>query len=233
VLLPRFVRQFLWQRRLIPSAAAIFLACIVTVYSGLNVVVFVRGADRAGEALGNLTDRKSSDATLKTFIDNWKNTVGVADAARRLSLGVVQAETPDDNAAIEAALSNILENSPVSDTVWQQLAQIRLMRSAATDTVLAAFRMSDLTGSHEGGAMVARGLFGLEHWTDLPESDRHVVVRDVLATIGLEFRPQKQYRQVLAAKSELERDDILAAFTASGRATPELIQALSGSRDQD
>jgi hypothetical protein len=59
------------------------------------------------------------------------------------------------------------------------------------------------------------------------------VVRDVLATIGLEFKPQKQYRRILAAKSDAERDDILAALTASGLATPKLMQELSGSNGQD
>lgn len=232
MLLPGFGRSILRQS-LSASALAIFLASAATAYYGGSLAVFLRGAAWAGEALGGSAETGGGPAAVKPFAANWQNTAGIADQARRLGLGVVEAEAPDDGAAVATALSDILANSPVSDTFWQQLADARLKSGAPIENVLAAFRMSDVAGSHEGGAMVARGLFGLEHWTNLPEADRRIVVRDVLATIGQEFKPQKQYRRILAAKSDAERDDVLAALTASGLATPKLMQELRGSNGQD
>jgi hypothetical protein len=211
-----------------PIAIAIFLLCMITAYSGANLLMFMQGADRVVDALDSSSESAQPPAAgaLNSFIANWKNTAGIADVARMLGLTVVRAVTPDDKAAIELAISEIAENSPTSSAVWQELAQSRLERGASMENVLAAFHMSDLTGSHEGGTMVQRAIFGLEHWSELPEADRHIVIRNVAATIDSEHRPQENYREVLAAKSEAERDEVRAALTAFGLATPAVLQAL-------
>ena len=204
-------------------AVAVFLVCIFTAYNGANLLLFLRGADRI---VDSLITSPGSAQQVGSFIANWKNTAGIADDARMLGLTVVRAETPDDKAAIEAAESEIAENSPTSSRVWQDLAQSRLKRGASMESVLAAFHMSDLTGSHEGGTMMQRAIFGLEHWSALPEADRRVVIRSVVATIDTEYRPQDRYREILAAKSELERDQVRAALVKFGLATPAVLQAL-------
>jgi hypothetical protein len=204
-------------------AVAVFLVCIITAFNGANLLLFLRGADRV---VDSLISSPGSARQAGSFIANWKNTAGIADEARRLGLTVVRAETPDDKAANEAAESEIAENSPTSSRVWQDLAESRLKRGAAMESVLAAFHMSDLTGSHEGGAMMQRAIFGLEHWSALPEADRHVVIRSVAATIDTEYRPQDRYRAILATKSELERDEVRAALVEFGLATPAVLQAL-------
>lgn len=214
--------------RLNPSTLVIALVCILTVYSGAKLCVFLHGVD---ETLAALDTPSESNARLATsaamdFVTRWKNVGGAADSARRLALGIVQAEMPNDKAALEAALSEVVENSPTSDTVWQDLAEMRQARGRPIDSVLTAFRMSDLTGSHEGGGMIRRAIFGLEHWKDMPELDRRTVVRDLLATINPEMKPQERYREILAAKSELERDSIRAAILESGLANRGALPAL-------
>jgi hypothetical protein len=94
------------------------------------------------------------------------------------------------------------------------------------ETVLAAFHMADLTGSHEGPTMVERSAFGLEHWSELPQEDQQIVVRDIAATIDPEQRPQESYLKILAAKSEAERDQVRATLMELGLATPAVLQAL-------
>ena len=89
------------------------------------------------------------------------------------------AETPNDNAAIEGALDELAAVSPTSTATWQALAEIRKARGEPMERVLAAFRMSALTGSHEGYFMMQRAIFGLAHWNELPEEDRRIVVRDI------------------------------------------------------
>ena len=74
--------------------------------------------------------------------------------------------------------------------------------------------------------MIQRANFWLEHWTELPASDRRIVMRDVLSTIGPRYTPETTYREIIAAKPAAERDDIRSAFLSSGLATPELMRAL-------
>jgi hypothetical protein len=200
---------------------------MITAYSGGELAVFWLSSNRVWDTLATTQSPPNpvNDAQ-KSFIANWKNQAGVADSVRSLSLSIVRANNPDDKAAIEQAVSEIAENSPTTDTVWLDLAEIRLARGASMESVLAAFHMSHLTGSHEGFTMERRAIFGLEHWTELPEADRHIVVRDVAATIGPVFRHEERYRKILATKSQDERDEVRAALTKFGLATPAVLQAL-------
>jgi hypothetical protein len=214
-----------------PIAIAFFLVCIVTAYSGANLLVFLHGVDRVADALDSFTEntQPSPAGELNSFIAKWKNTAGIADVARMQGLTVVRTVTPDDKAAIELAASEIAENSPTSSRAWQDLAQARLERGAPMESVLAAFHISDLTGSHEAPTMMQRAIFGLDHWSELPEAERQVVVRNMVATIVTiesEHMPQESYRKILAAKSEAERDQVRAALTKFGLATPAVLQAL-------
>jgi hypothetical protein len=216
------------QAKAKPITIAVFLVCMLTAYSGANLLVFLRGADRVAGVLDSLPENTPQPDTgaLKSFIINWKNSAGIADVARSLELTIVNAGTPTDKAAIETAVSEIAENSPTSSGAWQDLAQSRLERGAPMESVLAAFHMSDLTGSHEGPRMVQRATFGLEHWSELPEEDQHIVVRNMAATIDAEHRTQESYRKILAAKSDVERDQVRAALVKLGLATPAVLQAL-------
>ena len=99
-------------------------------------------------------------------------------------LDIIMAETPHDNAAIEGALAEIAAASPTSTATWLALAEVRKARGASMESVLAAFRMSSLTGSHEGYFMMQRAMFGLQHWKDLPEQDQRTVVRDLVQSFG-------------------------------------------------
>ncbi len=74
--------------------------------------------------------------------------------------------------------------------------------------------------------MVSRAEFGLEHWSDLPEPDRSTVIRDVLATIDSRSTIGIRYHDILAAKPATSRQEIRAAFIASGLATKAALQAL-------
>ena len=192
----------------------------VTAYCGANIVAFERLEDRVGG--GGVVGE------VQTWIDrvsNWKNTTGVATRARSLALDIVLAETPHDSPSIENALDDLIEASPTSAAAWQVRAGFQKTRGGSMENVLAAFRMSALTGSHEQYFMVQRAIFGLEYWSELPELDRQTVVRDLLGTAT--WPPEtERYRRIVARKSQAERDDIRAAVTASGLGTKDLLRAL-------
>jgi hypothetical protein len=219
--------------KLSPSALAILLVCAVTCYKGASFILFLSGADRV-----EVTLAESSAGALEpvhqlgmSFAEYWKNYSGVADRARRLKLTIAVDATEADEAAVETAIAEIAENSPTRDVIWLDLADSRLTRGEAMESVLAALRMSSLVGSHEGETMVRRAVFGLEHWNKLPQADRQTVVRDMAETADSPDPPPspwQQYRQILDTKSEIDRQEILSALMASGLVSSDLINALGG-----
>jgi hypothetical protein len=167
---------------------------------------------------------EAADSLLES-VAAWKNSPGVASRARSTVLDIVL-NHPTSVAVVAHALFDVVEASPTSSGAWQGLAEIESFRGDDMEHVLDAFRMSALTGSHEGNIMKRRALFGLKHWAEMPERDRDIVVRDALTTAKYPEYRTEDYRTVIALKSERERDDIRAAFTTSGLADQALLQAL-------
>jgi hypothetical protein len=210
-------------RILRPPTLGLLLLFGVTAYWGASIVAFEQLTNRVSKATNSssLGGHQTISSVLEP-VAPWTNTTGVAARARSLVLEILLTESPGDISAIERALGNLAETSPTSSGTWQALVQIKLARGEAIKEVLDAFRMSALTGSHEGYVMRQRAIFGLEHWTELSELDRRTVIRDVVPTVHLEHR----YSQILAAKSEAEREDIRSALAASGLATKDVLHAL-------
>jgi hypothetical protein len=190
------------------------------------LLIYFRASDRIAEVMEGSSEDPATRDQWKAFVTDWKTEAGVADAVRSWARVTVQGETPDDRAAIEAAISDVAENSPTEDMAWEDLAEFRLAHNAPRESVLAALRMAVLTGSHEGASIIQRATFWLEHWTALPPAERRTVARDVLTTIGPRYRPEVRYHEILAAKPAAEREAIHSALATSGLATPELMRKL-------
>jgi hypothetical protein len=191
-------------------------------YVGTNILRF--------EALWNRLWFGAADQPVTSALDSvsgWTNTSSVGIAARSLMLDIIMSENSRDFAAIEGSLSELAAVSPTSTATWEALAEVRKARGEPMESVLAAFRMSALTGSHEGYFMMQRAIFGLKHWKELPEQDRSAVARDMLLSIGpVDGRPLARYREILAAKPAAERDSVRSALLASGLASSNVLQAL-------
>jgi hypothetical protein len=209
-----------------PSAVGLLFVFGLTAFYGVELFAYQSLSDRISTELVRTpgTAQQIGEAD-KSAISSWTNVTGVSGWARGLLLAVIRADTPDDKVAIENASAEAAEVSPTWAAGWQDLAAARLASGASMEKLIAAFRMSNLMGSHEGFVMVRRAIFGLEHWADLPELDRRTVIRDVLATIGPD-RMNIRYHDILAAKSAAGREEIRAAFMASGLATKDVLQAL-------
>jgi hypothetical protein len=193
-------RRIAWSSSL--SSLGLLLVFAVTAYAGANLVAF--------------------HAHLVKSVSAWKNMTGLATEARILAFEIALA-TPGDTAGIDNALDEIVKASPTSVAAWQARTAYQAAHGVPMESVLAGFRMSALTGSHEGYYMVRRAMFGLQYWSELPEEDRLTVVRDLVS--GSDF-VLDTYRNVLAAKSKAERDEIRAKVIASGRASKALLQVL-------
>jgi hypothetical protein len=205
------------------SAFVLLLLFAVAAYCGADILRF--------EALRNRIWLSPSDEPLARVLDSvspWTNVSVVATPARSFMLDLIVADTPHDNAAIEGALGEIAAASPTSTAAWLSLAETRKALGAPMESVLAAFRMSSLTGSHEGFFMRQRANFGLLNWSALPEEARQIAIRDIVSSVGsaADYHPEGSYRKIIAGKSEVERDSIRAALLASGLATKDVLQAL-------
>jgi hypothetical protein len=199
------------------SALLLFALFVVTAYSGANVIAFERLENQVG-------GRSRQPIEMLGALLSWENMTGVAARARNLALNIVKANTPGDTAAVENALDEVVKASPTSVAAWQTRAAYQRALGVPMERVLPGFRMSVLTGSHEGYYMMQRVAFGLDYWTELPEEDRHAVIRDLVGSAS-EYGPDR-YRDIVAGKSQGERDEIRAAIMASGRGSKALLQAL-------
>ena len=200
------------------AAAGLFVLFAVIAYEGTHILTIERlergVSSQPGQSIENVLGA----------VSKWKDTSGVATWARRLTLDIVLARSVGDPAAIENALDELVKASPTSAGAWLARAEYYRSLGAPMERVLPGFRMSVLTGSHEGYYMTERVRFGLEQWTHLPEEDRRTVIRDLVGSAS-EFGPDR-YRKIVARKSQAERDEIRAAVEASGRSSERLLQSL-------
>jgi hypothetical protein len=210
-----------------PSAIGLLLVFGLTAYGGIELVAYQSFSDRVSVELfrQDRTGQESGGADSSAIL-SWTDVTGVSGWARGLFLAAVRGDTPGDKGAIAQAAEHAAEVSPTWAAGWQDVAAARLANGAPIEQVAAALHASKLTGSHEGFVVVRRALFGLEHWTDLLESDRRTVIDDVLATVGMHDHVNAEYHRLLAAKPAGERDEIRAAFVASGLATKDILRAL-------
>jgi hypothetical protein len=199
-------------------ALGLLVVFAVAAYGGANIIAFERLPGWVRSAAWQPVD------SLLAPILTWKNTTGVATRARTLVRDIVLVRTPGDTAAIENALREVAVASPTSVAAWQPLVSYQAARGIPMERVLVAFRMSVLTGSHEGYYMTQRAKFGLEYWSELPEVDRRIAIRDLVGS-ATDFGPDR-YRNIVASKSQAERDEIRAAVMASGRGSKALLQDL-------
>jgi hypothetical protein len=208
------------------SAAGLLFVFGLTAYYGVELFAYQSLSDRISTELGRVPGSAQQIGEAdKSAISSWSNVTGVAGWARGLLLAVIRADTPDDKLAIEVASADAAEVSPTWGAGWQDLAAARLATGAPMEKVIAAFRMSNLTGSHEGFVMARRAVFGLEHWSELPGADQRTVIRDVVATVG-PGSMNNRYHKILAAKSPASREEIRVALLASGLAAEQVLQAL-------
>src|SRR5213080_2947509 len=112
-----------------PVTFALLLVFGLTAYGGANILGF--------EALVNRLWFGPANQSLKSVLDSvsaWTNTSSVATAARSFMLEVILSEIPNDNAAIEGALTEMATASPLSTAIWVSLADARKARGAPMES---------------------------------------------------------------------------------------------------
>jgi hypothetical protein len=187
------------------TGAIVVGLCVFAVSRGLVILGFAIATQETSEG------RASQ-------IDGWFNTPLVATMALDQALdtaadanGVATAQRRDD------FLSELLSHRPLSPMAWLSLAAERQADGASQRDVLAALKMSALTGPNEAPVMWRRGMFSLQQWETLDPDFQRQTVRDLAGTIGqqlLDDSNVEQIRGVLSRKSTETRAQITSLLQA-------------------
>jgi hypothetical protein len=161
-----------------------------------------------------------SPAQTPAVFRPWVATPGLAGDALKAMLA--RPGDPTDAAAMAERvneLNALLERQPLSSEDWLLLAGARFVAAKPPADVLSAFRLSAITGSHEGAIMLQRGIFGLVEWQALPPEFRERTIADLAGALNdttvqdVDINPAKR---ILAAQSEMNREAIAALLDAEG-----------------
>jgi hypothetical protein len=197
---------------------------LVAMVLGIQVLRFHGMLDRVTWAQSILSAGTSGGtvvwAAAEKDLQRWTNSLGFMLIARAYRLDLQAATAPTVFADLEKAEIELIAASPTLPTSWQALAELRL---AGGDTAggLAAWRMSRLTGGHEGYLMVERATLGLKHWSDLGADDRQQVAREIAATADANG-PVSLYRDIFAAADPALREAVRIEMQAIGMSATDL-----------
>src|SRR5262245_12723081 len=155
------------------------------------------------------------------FINTWGAVPGLASKA--LQVGLTDEVNPSDTMVAyrrREILSEILSIKPLSSMDWFSLSTMRLATDQSTEDVLAALRLSMLTGPNEAYIMVKRGVFGASLWESLSPDLKSRVAYDLAPTLfprtPTEGAESGKLRALLSTKPEPVRQEIREALLAAG-----------------
>jgi len=115
----------------------------------------------------------------------WVGFPGLTGAALSASLTQLSDAADIDGVQRRAdELTALLSVRPLASREWLSLAGMRLAAGQPKSSVLAALRMSWITGPNEGTIMWQRGIFGVLIWELLPTEARKRTVRDLVGALA-------------------------------------------------
>jgi hypothetical protein len=178
--------------RLVTVAIVVGL-CAFAAARGWVIVAFASAARGTGDRGDNPIDAWFDTApvaamALDTALDEMADADGLTAVKRRVDL-----------------LTELLSHRPLSSMAWLSLADGRLLSGAPYKDVLAALKMSSLTGPNEARIMWRRGMFSLQQWESLPAEFQQQAARDLAGPVGAGFLDDNNVRQI---KSVLGRKPV-------------------------
>lgn len=173
--------------------------CAFTIAQGWSVIDFAhsRAANDAGSARAWI-GVPAFDATLRDITGQYGSTA----VARRID-----------------SLEQLLAARPMSSAAWLALAETRLTGGQPYKDVLAALRMSSLTGPNEAAVMWPRGIFCLLQWDALPPDFQRRAILDLAGPITAGIvtdAGRRLIRGVVGAKTQQTRARVAALLQIEG-----------------
>jgi hypothetical protein len=199
---------------------------------GLCIFAAPRGWSTADFAIAR-AGLASKDEQQVGPVRAWIGAPGLTAAAMRGSFTELTDAADLDGARNRAdELAALLAVRPLSSADWLSLAEVRLVAGQAQADVLAALRMSHITGPNEGSIMWQRGIFGLLIWELLSPDARKQVIDDVSGAIAgtpvgnTDLAPAKR---ILTAKSSETNQEITRLIRGKGVSDVQLARLGMGS----
>jgi len=183
------------------TTSIVALICLVAVVRGWSIVEFSIA-------------RMHHDGGLRERVATWRGTTGLAAEVDRYLLKQASSRADADDVQWRIReLSDVLAVEPLSSIDWLSLAGARRALGEPDEQVLAALKMSYLTGPNEGAVMLQRGVFGLLEWERLPNAMQLETARDLAGAIDDVWVSEQSIgviKTVLLAKSAETRSQIAA-----------------------
>ena len=169
-----------WQRRL--TAVAVAALCGYAAAQGGDLAL------AAARARGNEDARPGSGPGDRPGMAGgtarrWLGLPGLGRSPSNLPLAQIAALDPETGKRQARELAALVAARPLSSQAWLALAVFRLIARDDPASVLAALRLSWLTGPNEGGVQWQRGVFGLALWDFLPGDARDRTARDLAGAL--------------------------------------------------
>ncbi len=126
---------------------------------------------------------------------------------------------PETGEQREAELNAVLAARPLSSQAWLSLAIFRLVAREQPASIVAALRLSWVTGPNESSVLWQRGVFGLALWDFLPADARERTTRDLARAIREDLVTDRQATAVtgmFGTKSADTRAQIRALLERQG-----------------
>lgn len=183
--------------------------CAFAVERGWNIVQFA-------QARASINAGHDAPAAIRAWVGHPGLTSAALDALLSRTPRAAKLRSSEERAK---ALRLLVASRPMSSEAWLSLAVLRLARGDPYREVIAAWRMSAVTGPNEESVMQQRGVFGLLQWDFLPSDVRQQTISDLAGVIrsgAVGGAEAKAIRSVLSAKSCKARSHILDRLRTAG-----------------
>jgi O-antigen ligase len=202
------------------------------------ILALCAGAALQGWGLARSTTRsRDADETRKPSVPDarpelagktvrrWLGIPGLGGTVFELPLAQIALIDPELGEQRATELGAVLAARPLSPQAWLSLAVFRLVARERLPSVVAALRMSWVTGPHEGSVLWQRGVFGLAVWDFLPADAGELTTRDIARAIREDLVADRQLTAVtgiLGAKPAETRALIRALLERQGLSPADL-----------
>ncbi len=199
-----------WQTRL--TAFVVSALCGCAALQGFDLA---RSAARVPDS----SNTELVDGTAGEVGRGWLGIPGLGRSAFYLPLAQIASIDSGTGEQREAELNAVLAVRPLSSQAWLSLAIFRLVAREPPARIVAALRLSWVTGPNESSLLWQRGVFGLAMWDLLPADAREWTTRDMARAIREELvtdRQAKALTGMFGTKSADNRAQMRALLERQG-----------------
>lgn len=172
-----------WRTPVTAVAVSALCGCVALLGFGLA---------RAAALARDYDKNRTVEAAAQDATQRWLGIPGLGGSTLSPPLARIASLDPETGDRRVAELTALLAARPLSSQAWLSLAVFRLVAREPPASILAALRLSWVTGPNESALLWQRGVFGLALWDLLPADARERTARDLARAIREELVADRQ-----------------------------------------